>query len=103
MKQQPPEPKGSGGCFLQSGRCSLFENLCFFSLRAEVSKHADKTKAIAKFLAIALVFALHLWYIMYKYEDRRLFEKVEVSQQSPKEAQLLALPLQMVIHFRMFI
>ena len=30
MKQQPPEPKGSGGCFLQSGRCSLFENLYLF-------------------------------------------------------------------------
>ena len=43
---------------------ALLGNLCFFSLRAEVSKHADKTKAIAKFLAIALVFALHLWYIM---------------------------------------
>lgn len=30
MKQQPPEPNGSGGCFLQSGRCSLFENLYLF-------------------------------------------------------------------------
>ena len=43
---------------------ALLGILCFFSLRAEVSKQADKTKAIAKFLAIALVFALHLWYIM---------------------------------------
>lgn len=30
MKQQPPEPNGSGGCFLQFSRCSLFENLYLF-------------------------------------------------------------------------
>lgn len=70
---------------------ALLGNLCFFSLRAEVSKHADKTKAIAKFLAIALVFALHLWYIMQKDEDRRLFEKVEVfKQRAPAELQKTA-------------